>query len=473
MAPFLNLFEERLAGCGVRRGDRILVAFSGGADSTALLHALARLAPAAGLTLAAAHLNHGFRPEADEEQQFCQRQCAALAIPFHAEQVVVPAGKGSRQMEARTCRYAFLERIAHEAQADWIAFGHHADDAVETLFLKLLSGTSPAGLAAIPPRRGRCIRPLLLFGRDELTGWLEAEHIPWIEDASNAGVTYRRNFLRNRVFPLLEERWPAFRAAARRLSATAGEENLYWEEYLQSRGLPRPPATGPVCVPLAGLRALAPVACARYCTWVVARFARMPGQRFFRALPHLLRDDRARLWYRDREWWLYSREGVLCADTTGPGAVTHPVFRALIAPGVLDTPTVRLVAEEWRFDRLPDRKFFQEHAKKGIFFFDAARLSGPLAARTRQPGDRLALPGGGSASVKKLLIDGRIPVRLRRECLVLEDERGPVALLVPRQPFFSRLVPRVLLEGAGPALRLQLEPRKQPAGGDGTDKGGG
>jgi hypothetical protein len=67
MAPFLNLFEERLAGCGVRRGDRILVAFSGGADSTALLHALARLAPAAGLTLAAAHLNHGFRPEADEE----------------------------------------------------------------------------------------------------------------------------------------------------------------------------------------------------------------------------------------------------------------------------------------------------------------------------------------------------------------------------------------------------------------------
>lgn len=473
MAPFPNRFEESVVRCGVRRGDRVLVAFSGGADSTALLHALARLAPAAGFTLAAAHLNHGFRPEADAELQFCRTQCELLQIPFRGEKIVIPPGRGSRQMEARLRRYAFLEESAAFFAADWIALGHHADDAVETLFLKLLAGTSPAGLAAIPSCRGRFIRPLVPFVRAELVAWLEAEGIPWCEDASNTGTAYRRNFLRNRVFPLLEERWPSFRRAARRLIDTMAEENRFWEAYLESRGLPQPPASGPVTVPLALLRPLEPAACARYLSWITLRFGRMPGKGFFRSVPQLLRDDRARLWYRDRTWWLYSREGVLHADTAAPAALLPLPFCAVLGDEVLRTPAALLTPGQHSFPVLPGKKFFQEQVKKGIFFFDAARLAGPVTVRSRRPGDRLALPGGGSGPLKKLLIDSRVPVRLRVECLVLEDRQGVLALIVPGDLVHSRLAPRVLLSGPGPALRVLVEPCTGACGADGTGNGGG
>lgn len=459
MALFLKRFEESLLRCGLHCGDRVLVAFSGGADSTALLHALTRLAPSAGFSLAAAHLNHGFRPEADAELQFCRRQCALLQVPFFGEKVVIPAGRGSRQMEARIRRYAFLEDSADRFGADWIALGHHADDAVETLFLKLLAGTSPAGLAAIPARRERFIRPLASFARAELVAWLEAEGISWCEDASNSGTAYRRNFLRNRVFPVLEERWPTFRRAARRLIDTMAEENLFWEAHLESRGLPRPPASGPVTVPLALLRPLEPAACARYLAWITLRFGRMPGKGFFRSVPQLLRDDRARLWYRDRTWWLYSQEGVLHADTACPDVLVPLPFCAVLGDEVLQTPAALLTPAPHSFSVLPGKKFFQEQVKKGIFFFDAVRLERPVTVRSRRPGDRLGLPGGGSGSLKKLLIDSRIPARLRAECLVLEDRQGVLALIVPGDLVHSRLAPRVLLTGSGPALRLLVEPR--------------
>ena len=192
-----------------RPGERVLVGLSGGADSVALLHLLRALEQDGLLTVAgAAHLNHQLRgAEADADEAFCAALARRLGVSFRSERADLPARaraeKRSIEDTARAVRYEFLARAADELGADAVAVAHTRDDQAETFLLRLLRGSGTRGLAAIYPRAGRVIRPLLDAGRAELRAYLVSIGETFREDASNADVRIPRNRIRHELIPYL------------------------------------------------------------------------------------------------------------------------------------------------------------------------------------------------------------------------------------------------------------------------------
>lgn len=189
------------------RGGHLLVAASGGLDSTVCAHVMADIAARWGLTLTLAYIHHGLRAEADDERVFVQDLAAALGARFATAAVDVrhaAAAEGaSTQHVARRLRYEALETLRREAGASHIITAHHADDQAETLLLRFLRGSGPAALAGIREMIGCVVRPLLGVTRDELAAHARAQRIVWREDASNAGDAYLRNALRHQVVPAI------------------------------------------------------------------------------------------------------------------------------------------------------------------------------------------------------------------------------------------------------------------------------
>lgn len=189
---------------------RWVVAFSGGADSTALLHALAS-GGALGRDLLAVHVNHGLQAEAEHWARQCEAVAATLGVPFRLQRVRVAADRSGPEAGARSARYAVLAESMRSG--DVLLTAHHQDDQAETLLLQLLRGAGPAGLSAMPGLApfgpGWHGRPLLDRTRTELQTYLRGVGLDWIEDPSNFSVAPTRNYLRHRVMPAIKARWPA------------------------------------------------------------------------------------------------------------------------------------------------------------------------------------------------------------------------------------------------------------------------
>ena len=189
----------------LRRGDRVLVALSGGPDSVALLRLLRELEADGELSVAGvAHLNHGLRDAANDDEQFCRALASEVGVPFRSDLVDVRALAArlgtSLEDAGRQARYELFERVATELGADVIATGHTRDDQAETFLLRLLRGAGPRGLGGIHPKtrlpaeapeaRRWVVRPVLDCGRDELRTYLAALGQPFREDESNRDLTH-------------------------------------------------------------------------------------------------------------------------------------------------------------------------------------------------------------------------------------------------------------------------------------------
>ena len=217
-------------------GDRVLVALSGGADSMALLHVLLSLREEYRLHIAAAHYHHGIRgEEADRDEGFVRGACETLGVPLTVGRGDVPkqakaSGLGLEEC-AREMRYAFLEQAA---QGAFIATAHTISDCEETFLFNLSRGASLHGLTAIPPVRGRIIRPLIDCSRDEIEEYCRENGIDYITDSTNASDAYTRNRLRHRVVPELKACNPAFDAAFSRLLDGLREDDELLGELAQS-----------------------------------------------------------------------------------------------------------------------------------------------------------------------------------------------------------------------------------------------
>jgi tRNA(Ile)-lysidine synthase len=227
----------------VPRRATLTVALSGGMDSVVLLEITRRVAPACAIQVRALHVNHGLSAHAGVWERFCRLHCARRRIPFRAVRVEVQGEGANVEAQARAARY----RAFAEDGAPFIALAHHRDDQAETLLLNLLRGAGVEGLAAMPAVRLldagaddgrtssiRLVRPLLAIARSDIAGYARERRLRWIEDDSNDNVRFARNFLRLRVLPLVERRFPAAREALARSAGHVREAALLLEELARS-----------------------------------------------------------------------------------------------------------------------------------------------------------------------------------------------------------------------------------------------
>jgi tRNA(Ile)-lysidine synthase len=186
------------------------LAFSGGLDSSVLLHALIELHLP--VKLHALYINHQISVNANAWQQHCHSVCEHFGVPFSAVTVTVENTGRGLEDAARNARYAVFEQ--HLQNGDYLFTAHHADDQAETLLLRLMRGAGPRGLAGITRSRvlgsGFLHRPLLNFTRAELEAYARQHQLVWVDDESNENDHYDRNYLRNNLMPLLQKRWPHF-----------------------------------------------------------------------------------------------------------------------------------------------------------------------------------------------------------------------------------------------------------------------
>jgi len=202
--------------CGVEPGDRLVVAVSGGADSVALLRALAVIAPRKewSLDLHVAHVNHHLRDDAERDRDFVVEVAQGLELPVHVRDVRPGDAAGNLEQNARRSRYAALAAVAREVDAERVATAHHADDQLETLLMRVIRGASARGMSGIAWRRplrdrdGRAaslIRPMLRVTHADAVAWLRDLGQPWREDATNADTARWRARLRVDVLPVLRD----------------------------------------------------------------------------------------------------------------------------------------------------------------------------------------------------------------------------------------------------------------------------
>ncbi|WP_323666743.1 tRNA lysidine(34) synthetase TilS [Pectobacterium punjabense] len=226
----IQTIVAQTAGCG-----SILLAYSGGLDSSVLLHLLVAVRQRAGVTVRAAYIHHGLNPLADSWAEHCRQQCERWQVPFASLPVTVEAQNGGIEAAARAARYQALQ--THLQEGETLLTAQHLDDQSETFLLALKRGSGPAGLSAMAANtmlgHHRLIRPLLGFSRIQLEAYAQRHQLHWIEDDSNQDERFDRNFLRRQILPRLTQRWPHFSSAVARSAQLCAEQEQLLDELLE------------------------------------------------------------------------------------------------------------------------------------------------------------------------------------------------------------------------------------------------
>ncbi len=383
------------------------VGFSGGLDSTVLLHLLAELSRYEHLPpLHAIHVHHGLQAAADAWPQHCQRVSERLNIPFQVIGVQVRSG-ASVEQAARDARYAAFTQCM--AAGDVLLTGQHRDDQAHTLLLRLLRGAGVRGLAAMPVDRalgqGRLLRPLLGIPRKELQVYAREHQLLWIEDPSNADPGFDRNYLRHHVLPAFTARWPQAEANMARAAAHLSEaQQLLAEMAEDDLSHAKTPPTQPwLNLPSLSLDVLSSLS--------------EPRQR--NALRHWL-GPLTRL--PDSNHWAGWR------DLRDAGQVASPMWR--LTDGELHRAQGRIWWLSGSWLQTPETGLRWSAAQdtlalpgNGTLRLHGLAPGGALRVGYRQGGEVLSLPGRGHRDLKRLLNEHHVPVFVRgRLPLLFQDD---------------------------------------------------
>jgi tRNA(Ile)-lysidine synthase len=402
----------------LQHGDRVLVAVSGGADSTCLLVVLHKLARKLDIGLRAFHLNHCLRGEAAEwDARLVSRLCRRLKVPCTVlranVRVFARRNKLSIEEAGRELRYRLLDQTARETGCNRIATAHNADDNAETVVMNLCRGSGLTGLSGIPVRRGMIVRPLLRVERTEIERFLAEQRIKYSLDLSNLKLEFRRNLVRHRLIPLLKRLNPQVVSAIARTSEVLRAEDDCMAEQVRVavRRVARPVAGGylldtaslgkyNLCTQRRVLKALAPdLSFDDVSTTMGIAVGRIGNRR------HL--SGRTVVW-KDRDGLFLGRHHL----------------RPVEAIRVISVPGENLLPE---FGVRLDVRIVRRRpvlAGRGCEVFDLDELQLPLEVRTRRPGDRFAPFGGRTRKLQDILVDDRIPRRERDRLPLVCDQQG-------------------------------------------------
>jgi len=395
----------------LQKGDRILVALSGGADSVCLLHALCALRPELELTVAAAHYIHGIRPEAAAaELALVRALCARLDVPLTVGRGDVPAYAARNRMgleeAARTLRYAFLYETLDALGFDKLATAHNLSDNAETVLLDLTRGAGLRGFAGIPEQDEKLIRPLLRTGRAEIEAYDSANDLPYVIDGSNGDTVYSRNRIRKNVLPELRAIDPAADRAILRASNIAREALDFIEQAALARlDVPREPASAPVSVLQSAHPALLRPMVRRLMTEAGDEGRRPDAQRT-EAVRRLLASPRrnARI-QLGGGYEMTLRGEELTVERAGEEPT--PDGEVTLEPGK------PVCWNGWEIEL---------GGTRGVAF-EEAKLTPPFVVRARRPGDVLARPWGHK-NVKKYMNERKIAPKTRDRFPLICDNKG-------------------------------------------------
>ena len=215
----------------------LVVAFSGGVDSSVLFHAAVSLRDQEGGELHAVHVHHGLSDNADAWARHCELQCRLSDVNFHLATVeVAQENRTSLEAQARKARYEALLRVCKEVNGV-LLLGQHAEDQLETVLLQLKRGAGPQGLAAMGEATYRdgvlVLRPMLLLEKQAIVQYAKQESIAWVEDESNAQNSFDRNFLRNDIIPQLVARWPKLAKTVSRSAELCAQQSVLLNDTAQ------------------------------------------------------------------------------------------------------------------------------------------------------------------------------------------------------------------------------------------------
>ncbi len=422
LATLREHFQQRIAPA-----DLIVVAFSGGPDSCALLWGLSRLASQLDFRLHAGHFDHGLDADSAHRALAAGELSRSLGVAFSSARAtgseLLRGSEESPEAHARQLRYAFLNGLARRLGARYLATAHHADDQAETVLLRMLFGSGLAGLAAMQAHRGYLSRPLLGLSRQALQAALASSRVKPLSDPTNADLRVPRNRVRHCLLPRLRERLPDITPRLCRLAAAAARARHHLEQRLQELLQPQPTAHAieldrqrlvalPSELRPAALAMLHHRAGAAYPPPLTAR--RELDRQLSRGTAVGCDCGDGWRWDGDsKHLWLHRQRPALAAFTytlTPPGSVdlAEVGLRFHLQPAAI---------APWMYRYQPRRV--------GLWI-----RSPPLAGveiRSRRPGDRIHPLGcSGRRRLKKVLIDRRMP-RFARDFLPLLIIRGELA----------------------------------------------
>lgn len=410
----------------VSPGMTVLVGFSGGADSAALLQMLWEYGKEHEIKVRAVHVNHGIRgEEAMRDQRFCEQFCADREIPFEAVREDVPAlakREGISLEEAgRKVRYDIFEKYLAEGLADRVALAHHQNDQAETMLFRLMRGTGLRGLRGMEPVRVPYIRPFLCVCRQEIEDWLREKGISWVEDGSNQELEYTRNQIRHLVLAPMEQIRPG---AAVRMAETA-EQLLELEDFL-NRELAEVLEwyvvfeEGQCSIRLDAFRKLHPAIqkplilyCLEQLMGDSHRLEAVHLQQVC-ALAYGKRGSRVTL--PGDIYAVLGYEELVLKCGYGQDRTEETVCCEV--PGEYE-----FLGEKFSFSLEKREKNEEIPVNCYTKWFDYDKIRQGIVLRTRQPGDYLANGKGAHKKLKDYLIDCKVPREERDRCILLADGR--------------------------------------------------
>jgi len=415
------------------KADIILVAFSGGPDSTALLLALHKLSKKFKFRLKACYINHNIRPQAvKKEIEFCRELCDKLKVPFILVDADIPRyareSKLSLEEAGRAFRLEALPKIARDENCNKIALGHHLDDAVETVLFRLFRGTGPGGLNPVKPLSGIFIRPLYNFTKSEIEGWLKKKKIKYMIDRTNLQSDYSRNYIRNKIIPVIEKHFgPMYRRSIETfIKIIAGEDEFLRciaEKEIKKLSTVTP--GGKIVVDLKKIGSYDVALRRRIIKTVLERLADRPGRGSFDEIERINDIIEGKLKttnlgqglraIRDKDSLYFSAGNIkLSRRKIDIGSkINLSEINSALKTTVISSPS-------------DDYKGRKNRLKVSI---DLEKINQPLSIRGIRPGDRFVPLGmKGTKKAGDFLTDRKIPRYIRDEIPVIEDAEGIIWL---------------------------------------------
>lgn len=433
----------------LKSGDKVVVAFSGGVDSTALIYILNSLSKKLKIKLFAAHLDHMIRgKDAGLDASFVKKTSNELGIPCHIEKFDVPGfakqNKLNLEDAARRIRYEFLERTAAKVGADRIALAHTADDNIETFLMRLIRGTGMKGLEGIPPVRDKIIRPMIQLYRKEIEKYLNSKRIIPKIDRTNFETKYLRNRIRRNLIPALESYNPNIRQSLVRAIAAANTIQDFVELKAKEafKDVISLKTTREIRIDIKKFLAIDPVLKGEVLRLAIGAVKKDLVDISFVHIGDIIEQlGKKRAEVDLPGIYAVVNKGVLSISAEGPRKnEAKPFMHKLEVPGEVRDEKEGFIVEADVLDSVPLSELRAKNPYQAYLDYD--KISKPLMVRNRKEGDSYSPLGlKGRKKLQDIFVDEKIDIDERDKVPVIDDGEKIVWIVGYRMSEDAKVTP--------------------------------